>query len=92
MWGYQPGVQLLDNGRVASIVISGFGANGIVPDAIGQLTELRILNLGAHDELVGGHLFKDVTYNMTQEQRLKSAWTTSRSSCIVTYAKVCPTF
>lgn len=47
MWGYQPGVQLLDNGRVASIVISGFGANGIVPDAIGQLTELRILNLGA---------------------------------------------
>ena len=71
MWGYQPGVQLLDNGRVASIVISGFGANGIVPDAIGQLTELRILNLGAHDELVGGHLFKDVTYNMTQEQRLK---------------------
>lgn len=71
MWGYQPGVQLLDNGRVASIVISGFGANGIVPDAIGQLTELRVLNLGAHDELVGGHLFKDVTYNMTQEQRLK---------------------
>ncbi len=70
MWGYQPGVQLLDNGRVASIVISGFGANGIVPDAIGQLTELRILNLGAHDELVGGHLFKDVN-NMTQEQRLK---------------------
>ena len=63
MWGYQPGVQLLDNGRVASIVISGFGANGIVPDAIGQLTELRILNLGAHDELVGGHLFKDVTYH-----------------------------
>ena len=57
------GVQLLDNGRVASIVISGFGANGIVPDAIGQLTELRILNLGAHDELVGGHLFKDVRYN-----------------------------
>ena len=42
-----------------------------MPDAIGQLTELRILNLGAHDELVGGHLFKDVTYNMTQEQRLK---------------------
>ena len=69
--GLPAGVQLLDNGRVASIVISGFGANGIVPDAIGQLTELRILNLGAHDELVGGHLFKDVTYNMTQEQRLK---------------------
>ena len=69
MWGDQPGVQLLDNGRVASLVISGFGANGVVPDAIGQLTELRILNLGAHDELVGGHLFKDVKVNMTPEQR-----------------------
>ena len=93
MWGYQPGVQLLDNGRVASIVISGFGANGIVPDAIGQLTELRILNLGAHDELVGGHLFKDVTYNMTQEQRLKIRMDYEQKFLyFVTYAKVCPTF
>ena len=39
MWGDQPGVQLLENGRVASLVISGFGARGVVPDAIGQLTE-----------------------------------------------------
>ena len=71
MWGDQPGVQLLDNGRVASLVISGFGAQGVVPDAIGQLTELRILNLGAHDELVGGHLFKNIKVNMTPEQRQK---------------------
>ena len=69
MWGDQPGVQLLDNGRVASLVISGFGAEGVVPDAIGQLTELRILNLGAHDELIGGHLFEGVGTSMTPEQR-----------------------
>lgn len=69
MWGDQPGVQLLENGRVASLVISGFGARGVVPDAIGQLTELRILNLGAHDELIGGHLFEGVGAFMTPEQR-----------------------
>ena len=69
MWGDQPGVQLLDNGRVASLVISGFGADGVVPDAIDQLTELRILNLGAHDELIGGHLFEGVGTTMTPEQR-----------------------
>ena len=69
MGGDQPGVQLLDNGRVASLVISGFGADGVVPDAIGQLTELRILNLGAHDELIGGHLFEGVGTTMTPEQR-----------------------
>ena len=60
---------MLDNGRVASLVISGFGADGVVPDAIGQLTELRILNLGAHDELIGGHLFEGVGTTMTPEQR-----------------------
>ncbi|EJX10642.1 leucine-rich repeat-containing protein [gut metagenome] len=71
MWGFQPGVQLLDNGRVASVVISGFGARNKVPDAIGQLTELRVLNLGAHDDLVGGHLFQGVGSQMTDEQRMK---------------------
>lgn len=71
MWGYQPGVQLLDNGRVASVVISGFGAQGVVPDAIGQLTELRVFNLGSHDELIGGHLFEGVGAQMTDEQRMK---------------------
>ena len=54
---------------MASLVISGFGADGVVPDAIGQLTELRILNLGAHDELIGGHLFEGVGTTMTPEQR-----------------------
>ena len=71
MWGFQPGVQLTDEGRVASLAISGFGAKGVVPDAIGQLTELCVLNLGAHDELLGGHLFDGVGAHVTEEQRMK---------------------
>ena len=66
MWGDQPGVQLFDNGRVASLSLEGFGAKGVVPSAIGQLTELAILYLGSHSEELGGHLFP----NMSEEQRL----------------------
>lgn len=55
MWGDQPGVTLDGNGRVVGLNISGFGAKGIVPDAIGQLTELRTLYLGNHNELIGGY-------------------------------------
>lgn len=70
MWGDQPGVELNSDGRVASLVISGFGAKGRVPDAIGQLTELRILNLGDHNEFVGGHLFENNPLaTMTEEKR-----------------------
>lgn len=54
MWGEQPGVTLDGDGRVVSLNISGFGARGIVPDAIGQLTELRVLYLGNHNEMLGG--------------------------------------
>lgn len=69
MWGEQPGVQLLSNGRVASISLLGFGARGNVPDEIGQLTELRILHLGAHDEKLGGFLANKVSPNMTLEEK-----------------------
>lgn len=69
MWGYQPGVQLHANGRVATISIAGMGAKGVVPDAIGQLTELVILSLGTHSELIGGHLFRDVSPAMSEEQK-----------------------
>lgn len=69
MWGNQPGVQLLDNGRVAFISLAGFGAKGVVPDEIGQLTELKILSLGTHDEKFGGHLFDNYSVNMSEEQR-----------------------
>ncbi|WP_342763287.1 DUF4458 domain-containing protein [Bacteroides finegoldii] len=69
LWGNQPGVQLLDNGRVALLSLAGFGAKGVVPDEIGQLTELRILSLGTHDEKLGGHLFDNYSINMSEEQR-----------------------
>ena len=69
LWGEQPGVVTGDNGRVVSLSIAGMGARGYVPDAIGQLTELEVLSLGTHDELLGGHLFDDVSANMTIEQK-----------------------
>lgn len=55
MWGDQPGVTLGADGRVVGLNISGFGAKGVVPDAIGQLTELQMLYLGNHNELIGGY-------------------------------------
>lgn len=55
MWGDQPGVTLSGDGRVVGLNISGFGAKGVVPDAIGQLTELQTLYLGNHNELIGGY-------------------------------------
>lgn len=69
MWGEQPGVSLGDGGRVVSLSLAGMGAKGYVPDAIGQLTELEVLSLGTHDELLGGHLFDEVGPNMTFEQK-----------------------
>ncbi|MGN0190491.1 MAG: DUF4458 domain-containing protein, partial [Candidatus Cryptobacteroides sp.] len=56
LWGEQPGVSLDDDGRVNILSVSGFGAKGVVPDAIGQLTKLQILSLGTHDESYGGQL------------------------------------
>lgn len=50
LWGDQPGVHLHGNGRVASIDISDFGARGMVPAAIGRLTELTELLLGTHND------------------------------------------
>lgn len=68
LWGAQPGVQLLENGRVAYLELAGFGIEGDVPDEIGQLTELRILALGTHSDQIGGHI--QGNYPMTQEQRM----------------------
>ena len=70
MWGDQPGVSLHSNGRVAAISLSGFGAKGIVPDVIGQFTELMSLELGSHSELIGGYLSENAGPNMTAEQRM----------------------
>ena len=69
MWGEQPGVSIDGDGRVVSLSLAGMGARGIVPDAIGQLTEVSVLSLGTHDELLGGHLFDEVDGAMTDEQR-----------------------
>ena len=63
MWGDQPGVTLNSNGRVTGLVLAGFGAKGIVPDAIGQLTELQVLNLGSHDEKICANIFTDYDAN-----------------------------
>ena len=71
MWGNQPGVSLDNKGRVISLSLEGFGAKGRVPDAIGQLTELRVLSLGSHNEKLGGryefvlttHTDKDHVHN-----------------------------
>lgn len=72
MWGEQPGVTLNNEGRVVGLVIAGFGAKGMLPDAIGQLTELEILNLGSHDEKVGGNMYQEVDFQngLTEQQKL----------------------
>ena len=69
LWGQQPGVVIGANGRVESLSLAGMGARGYVPDAIGQLTELAVLSLGKHDELLGGHLFEDASADMSIEQK-----------------------
>lgn len=69
MWGDQPGVELLSNGRVASLSLDGMGAKGVVPDAIGQLTDLIIFSLGTHSDKIGAHLFENAGPSMTAEQK-----------------------
>lgn len=50
LWGAQPGVKLFDDGRVALLSLSGFGAKGKIPAALGRLTALEELYLGNHNE------------------------------------------
>lgn len=75
MWGNQPGVELDDNGRVSGLSFAGFGAKGRVPDAIGQLTELKMLAFGTHSETLSGRLFGDeeITADMddTKKERIR---------------------
>ena len=52
-WGNQPGVGLDGNGRVASLNLGAFNAKGFLPDAIGQLTQIKMLYLGTHSEETG---------------------------------------
>ena len=71
MWGDQPGVDLDSNGRVTGLSLAGFGAKGRVPDAIGQLTELKTLAFGTHGETLSGRLFGEdkLAPDMTEEQK-----------------------
>ena len=69
MWGVQPGVELNEDGRVVSLSFAGFGVSGVVPDAIGQLTELRILAFGAHDEKLGGNMTASLKADMSEAQK-----------------------
>lgn len=70
LWGEQPGVKLDADGRVISLSIEDFGAKGVVPDAIGQLTKLAALYLGSHSELLGGNVIsRDFKLNMTSDER-----------------------
>lgn len=72
MWGNQPGVTLDSNGRITGITLEGFGASGRVPDAIGQLTELKILALGSHSEkVVSGKLFNENRMKAEQIQEVR---------------------
>ncbi|MGL5787229.1 MAG: DUF4458 domain-containing protein [Bacteroidales bacterium] len=50
MWGAQPGVTLDGRGRVTAMTIGGFNPKGMLPDEIGQLTELQNLYLGNHSD------------------------------------------
>lgn len=71
LWGAQPGVKLHDNGRVALISLAGFGINGHMPEALGQLTELVELYLGNHNE--GNKLDNDPTveFGMSNANRME---------------------
>lgn len=73
MWGEQPGIELDNNGRIIALSLEGFGAKGRVPDAIGQLTELRVLSLGSHGEKVSGRIFskEGISANMSDAQKQK---------------------
>lgn len=53
LWVAQPGVKVLDNGHVASISLGGFGARGDMPEELGELSELKSLMLGTHNDGVG---------------------------------------
>lgn len=65
MWGDQPGITLNAEGRVETLNISGFGARGVIPEAIGELTDLKVVYLGNHNELIGG-------YDSSSEPRISS--------------------
>lgn len=53
LWLAQPGVKILETGRVAHLNFEYFGAKGEMPAALGELTELRQLYFGSHSSEPG---------------------------------------
>lgn len=68
LWGDQPGVQLHVNGRVAKLDLSGFGVSGVIPAAIGKLTELVEFSVGNHNEMKDSSV-DPLPLGASQEQR-----------------------
>lgn len=69
MWGDQPGVGVDDKGRVINLDLGSFGARGNIPASLGRLTNLKILSLGTHSDVVGGNFMELLQKEMTQENR-----------------------
>lgn len=68
MWGQQPGVSLDAKGRVIALNLGDFGPEGKLPDEIGDLTELKILTIGTHNDMIGGGPIEQYGGNPTPEQ------------------------
>lgn len=84
LWLAQPGVKILENGRVAMIDFEGFGAKGEMPAALGQLTELRQLYMGNHNSETGfsGPQRNTVTEAEIEEQILRMRTSFAETYCL----------
>ena len=68
MWGKQPGVSLDNKGRVTAINIGGFNPKGDLSPLIGDLSELKVLTIGTHNDIIGGGPIEQYGGNITPEQ------------------------
>ncbi len=71
LWGNQPGVTTDANGRIETIELQGFGPSGNIPDEIGQLSELKVLSLGTHTELIGGSISSAAQFTQMSDEQKK---------------------
>lgn len=63
IWTAQPGIQILDDGRVAALDFTNTGAKGDMPAALGKLTSLRSLILGSESFSEGSAVSPAKKYN-----------------------------
>lgn len=89
LWLAQPGVQVLENGRIAVLILDGFGAKGAMPAALGQLTELRQLTLGTHnsDPEFSGPIAPSFADRVVNEVQIEQQIESLRKSFMETYVK-----